>query len=65
VGLATADCDAWACGRRVTSPARSRCNHKVGFSETGVRRPLPTNPALEIVELQCELLNNGLDATTR
>ena len=29
--------------------------HKGGFRETGVRRPLPTNPAMEIVEMHCEL----------
>ena len=37
------------------SPAPVALYHKMGFRETGVRRPLPTNPALEIVELQCEL----------
>ncbi|HJY76068.1 MAG TPA: GNAT family N-acetyltransferase [Burkholderiales bacterium] len=28
---------------------------QAGFSETGQRRPLPTNAALEVVELQCRL----------
>ena len=37
------------------SPAPVALYHKVGFREAGVRRPLPTNPALEIVEMHCEL----------
>jgi len=37
------------------SPAPVALYHKMGFRETGVRRPLPTNPALEIVEMHCEL----------
>jgi GNAT superfamily N-acetyltransferase len=37
------------------SPAPVALYQKVGFRQTGVRRPLPTNPALEIVEMHCEL----------
>jgi GNAT superfamily N-acetyltransferase len=29
--------------------------HRAGFRETGARRPLPTDPALEIVEMQSSL----------
>ena len=42
----------WAAGH---SSAPLALYHKGGFRETGVRRPLPTNPALEIVEMHCEL----------
>jgi len=42
----------WAAGH---SSAPVALYHKGGFRETGVRRPLPTNPALEIVEMHCEL----------
>ena len=32
---------------------------QAGFSETGLRRPLPTNVELEIVELECRLPTQG------
>jgi hypothetical protein len=41
--------------RRFRRELRGCRRHKMGFRETGVRRPLPTNPALEIVEMHCEL----------
>src|SRR2546427_13193548 len=42
----------WAAGH---SPAPGAFYHKVGFSETGARRPLPTNPTRGSVILHCEL----------
>lgn len=44
---------------RLWAPAASAAAlafyRQAGFSETGQRRPLPANAALEIVELQCAL----------
>jgi len=44
---------------RLWAPAASAAAlafyRRAGFSETGQQRPLPTNPAWEIVELQCNL----------
>jgi len=39
----------------VHSPAAIALYRQAGFHETGRRRPLPTNPSLQIVEMACEL----------
>lgn len=48
---------------RLWAPAASAAAlafyRQAGFSETGQRRPLPTNAALEILELQCRLPTQG------
>jgi GNAT superfamily N-acetyltransferase len=36
-------------------PAAIVLYRQAGFHETGRRRPLPTNPSLEILEMECEL----------
>ena len=55
---------AWARGRQLThlrlwapahSPAAVALYRQAGFRETGRRRPVPNNPALEIIEMGCEL----------
>ena len=55
---------AWARERRVSrlslwAPAHSvaalSLYRRAGFRETGIRRPLPTNPALQIVEMEWQL----------
>lgn len=55
---------AWARERRVSrlslwAPAHSvaalSLYRRAGFRETGIRRPLPTNPALQIVEMESQL----------
>jgi len=40
------------------SPAALALYRQAGFRETGHRRPLPGNPALEIIEMEC-LLDDG------
>lgn len=37
------------------SPAAVGLYHQAGFQETGRRRPLPSNPLLEIIEMECDL----------
>ncbi len=37
------------------NPAAIALYRQAGFHETGHRRSLPTNPALEIIEMMCEL----------
>jgi GNAT superfamily N-acetyltransferase len=37
------------------SPAAMALYRQAGFHETGRRRPLPTNSALQILEMECEL----------
>jgi GNAT superfamily N-acetyltransferase len=55
---------AWARGRRLTrlglwagahSPAAVALYRRAGCRETGRRQPLPTIPALQILEMACEL----------
>jgi GNAT superfamily N-acetyltransferase len=55
---------AWARGRQLMhlelwapahSPAAVALYRRAGFRETGRRRPLPNHPALEIIEMACEL----------
>ena len=55
---------AWARERRLSrlglwapahSPAALALYRQAGFRETGDRRPLPTNPSLEIVAMVCRL----------
>lgn len=37
------------------SPAALALYRQAGFRETGNRRPLPTNPALQVIEMECHL----------
>jgi len=37
------------------SPAALALYYRAGFRDTGRRRPLPTNPALHILEMECAL----------
>ena len=37
------------------NPAAMALYRHAGFRETGQRRPLPSNPSLEILEMECEL----------
>jgi GNAT superfamily N-acetyltransferase len=55
---------AWARGRYLKrlglwapahSPAAVALYRQAGFRETGQRKPLPTIPALQIIEMACEL----------
>jgi hypothetical protein len=55
---------AWARGRQLTHlglwapahrPAAVALYRQAGFRETGRRGPLPNHPALEIIEMACEL----------
>jgi GNAT superfamily N-acetyltransferase len=55
---------AWARGRHLQrlelwapahSPAAVALYQQAGFRETGQRKPLPTIPALQIIEMACEL----------
>jgi len=37
------------------SPAALAPYRTAGFRETGNRRPLPTNPSLQVIEMECPL----------
>lgn len=45
------------------SPAAIALYRQAGFRETGRHRPLPSRPALQVIEMECDVTTRAVDGT--